>query len=496
MSYRCLAEFLDQLGQNGELARIEIEADAALEVAEVTRRIASQGGPALLWRAVGPARLPVVTNLLGTRKRLCAALGVDDLSGAAERVAALFDPKRSEGWFGRMGRSAPATVLGRLTPREVRSGPCQQVLRLGSDVDLGQLPALVMGPGQGGPSFTAGALTTIHPASGQTLAGCFPLQWLDRNRLAAAIPPACPVASVCREYGLRGQKMPVAVVFGGDPSVLLAVLSEAPAGLGPWALAGLLRDKPLDVVRGRGVPLSVPAEAEVVFEGWIDPAEPLSRAGPFVTPMGHYGPVVESLVVRVETITHRANPVLPVLVPGCPPHEVSTIRSGLMQVFLPVLRLAVPELADCDLPQFAAARHWAVVSIHKTTPGQVRRVVHALWGMHLFDAVKVLVVVDESVDVHQPEAVLGAVAGHAGGRRDLIVGPGQADPFDASQAPEGPAERVAIDATARLPGEAGPVGPRPVQLGPEAAERIAQRWAQYGLGPAGGAGQQERASRR
>ncbi len=489
MAYRCLAEFLDRLGQSGELARIEIEADAALEVAEVTRRIALQGGPALLWRAVGPGRMPVVTNLLGTERRLCAALGVESLSVVAERIAGLVDPKRPESWFDRLTGAPPAAILGRLAPREIRSGPSQQVVRLGSDVDLAELPALTTGPDEGGPSFTAGALVTVHPESGASIAGVFPLQLVDPRSLAAAIPPASPLGSVFWEYRARDQKMPVAVVFGGDPSVAFAAFGEGPGGAEPWALAGLLREKPLDVVRARRVPLDVPAEAEAVIEGWIDPAEPLAAAGPFVTPMGFYGPVCEAPVLRVEAITHRPNPVLPAMVPGRPPHELSTMRRGLVHIFLPMLQQAVPELVDCDLPQFAAARHWAVVSVHKTAPGQVRRVVHALWGMRWFDAAKVLVVVDQWVDVHQPEAVLGAIAGCAMPGRDVILGPAQADPFDASQGPGEPAQRMAIDATARLPGEAGPSGPRAVSLSQAAARLIAERWADYGLGPLGDSGQ-------
>lgn len=481
MAYRCLAEFLDQLGQSGELARIDCEADAALEVAEVTRRLASQRGPALLWRAVGPGRMPVVTNLLGTEKRLCLALGVDGLSVVAERIAALLDPKRPEGWFERLTGTPPGAILGRLSPREVRSGPCQQVVRLGGDINLAELPALTMGPDEGGRSFTSGAVVTVHPESGDLVCGVFPLELLDQRSLAAAMPPACALASVCHEYLARDQKMPAAVVFGGDPSVAIAALAEGPGGVEPWALAGLLREKPLDVVRAKRVPLNVPAEAEVVFEGWIDPAEPRVAAGPFVTPLGYYGPAFEAPVLRLEAVTHRANPVLPVTVPGRPPNELSTIRRGLLRIFLPVLRLAVPGLIDCELPEFAAGRHWAAVSVRKTAPGQVRRVIHALWGMRWFDGAKVLVVVDEGVDLRQPEEVLGAIAGCAMPGRDVILAPAQGDPFDASQAPAEPATRMAIDATARLPGEPGPNGPRLVSLSPAAARAIAERWQDYGL---------------
>jgi len=483
MAYRCLAEFLDHLAQRGALLRIDTEAQAVLEVAEVTRRVASQGGPALLWRAVLPSGMPVVTNLLGTPERLCAALDAESLAVSAQRIAELVDRKQPDGWLGRLGGTSTAGVFGRLAPRRVRAGPVQQVVRLESDVDLEELPALTMGPEEGGRWFTGGALTTVHPDSGELSGGVFPLQLLGSRTLAAVLVPTSRVASVLYEYQRRGQKMPVAVVFGGEPVLRLAAEAESIIGADPWTLAGLLREKPVEVVPARRVSFSVPAEAEVVLEGWIDPNEPLVPAGPFVTPTGHYGPVVSGSVVHVEAITHRANPVLPATVAGPPPGEWSTIRRALMQVFLPVLRWAVPGLSDCEFPEFGAGRHWAIVSVHKTLPGQARRVIHALWALPAFDPVKVLVVVDEWVDVHQTEAVLGAIAACAMPGRDVIVDSGPFDPFDPAQTADQPTRRMAIDATARLPGEPGPVGPRRVELEAELLQRISQRWPQLGLGP-------------
>jgi 4-hydroxy-3-polyprenylbenzoate decarboxylase len=257
-----------------------------------------------------------------------------------------------------------------------------------------------------------------------------------------------------------------------------------PPGVDKWALAGLLREKPIDVVPCRTVELEVPAEAEIVIEGCVAPAEPPVEAGSLCTPSGHYAPARPVPVMHVTAVTHRANPVFPAMVPGCPPHEACVVRRALAGIFLPLLKLAIPELVDYDLPMFAAARHWATLSIEKTYAGQARRVAHAAWGLAQLTYAKLLVVVDEEVDVHDHRQVLSAMTTNVRPDRDVFFFPqGPPDPMDIATAPGELGHKMAIDATAKLPEEHTCPWPQPAVMSEQIQQLVSDRWPEYGLGP-------------
>jgi 4-hydroxy-3-polyprenylbenzoate decarboxylase len=219
------------------------------------------------------------------------------------------------------------------------------------------------------------------------------------------------------------------------------------------AAAGLLREKSLDVVGCRSVDLDVPAEAEIVLEGFIDPTQPLVTVGPRLGPTGHLTRPQSAPVMQVTALTHRANPIYAVMVPGRPPHEACTAARAMHRVFLPLARLAMPELVDYDLPEFGAARHWAAVSIRKSYAGQGCRAAHAAWNLPALKFAKVLVVVDEDVDVHDHQQVLAAVTANVAAGRDTLTERGPADPFDPAASAAPTAEKMALDATRKVSGE-------------------------------------------
>ncbi len=457
MAYRCLADFLEELGHAGELTRVEEEVDPALGVAEIAARSAKSGGPALLFGSVKGHDLPVLCNLLCTEGRICRALGVASLDEMADRIARLFDITASESWFERLKAGGQPAALGGVAPHKVKSAACQQIVRLGSDIDLGELPLLQTAPDEAGRAITAAAVFSAEPDSHRPAAGRFNLQRIDPTRLAVCWAAHDEHARLASEYRTRNQKMPLAVVIGGDPSFLLAASAPLPPGGDVCAVAGLLREKSLDVVGCRGVDLDVPAEAEIVLEGFLveDPSQPLVMAGPLCGPTGHCTLPRPAPVMQVTAVTHRANPIYAVMVPGRPPHEACTAARAMQRVFLPLARLAMPELVDYDLPEFAAARHWAAVSIRKTYPGQGRRAAHAAWNLPAMMFAKVLVVVDDDVDVHDHQQVLAAVAANMRPGRDVLVEEGPADPFDPAAPAGALGEKMAIDATRKIDVEAG-----------------------------------------
>jgi 4-hydroxy-3-polyprenylbenzoate decarboxylase len=482
MSYRCLAEFLEELSHSGELNRLENEIDPASELAEFAVGANLAENNALLFAAVRGHDVPVLVNLLATEGRICRALGAAALDEVRDRIARLLDVSAPEGWFERLKGGSQTAAIGSVVPREVKSAACQQIVRLGNDVDLGELPLLscrarasdarcrgteeVVGAGfrmdADAPSATssvpipspraiaAAVVFSAEPDTHRPLAGRFDLQQLDRTRLAVCWAAHDDHARLVGEYRARNQRMPLAVVIGGDPAFSLAASAPLPPGSDVCAVAGLLRQRALDIVACRGVELAVPAEAEIVLEGYVDPAEPPVAAGPLCGPTGHATPPLAASVMHVTAVTQRANPIFAAMVPGRPPHEAVTVTRAMQRVFLPLTRLAMPELIDYDMSEFAAARHWAAVSIHKTYAGQGRRAAHAAWGLRPMMFAKMLIIVDDDVDVRDHQAVLSAVASNMNPARDVLFDQGPPDPYDPAATTGTLATRMAIDATRKL----------------------------------------------
>jgi len=488
MSYHCLAEFLEQLGQAGELVRVEAEVDPVLEAAEITDRIGQAGGPALLFGAVRGHELPLLSNLLGTEARICLALGVQSLEDVSLRIAELVQPAEPEGWFEKITGAPSRAVLRRLPPKSVRTGACQQVVRLGGDVDLTRLPAVQSRPKEPGRVITAGQVFTADAETGGRCVGRYDLRLLDRDRLAACWSSHDDPARLMVAYRQRKEPMPLAVSLGGDPASLLAAVAPLPPDADASAVAALLRQKACELVKCRTIELEVPADAEIVIEGYVDPAEEPVDAGLLATSGGMYRASRRAAVMHVTALTHRANPVFPAMVPGAGRDEMCVVNRALQRVFLPLVRLAIPELIDCDLPVFGAARRWAFVSIRKTYAGQARRVAHALWGLRQTMFVKLLVIVDEDVAVDDYQQVLSAVSSHVDPGRDVFVCQGPPDPLDPAAPPDALSDRIALDATVKLPEERRGERPGRAQMTDKIRRLVSDRWPEYGLGPEPGGG--------
>lgn len=483
MTYPSLADFLESLRQNEELLLVEAEVDPVLEVAEITRRTVQTGGPSLLFGKIRGHEPPLVTNLLGTESRICRALGIESVEQLSGQIAELVAPAEPEGWLERLRPSPSRAMVGRVPPRQVKTGACQQVVKLASDVDLGELPAVQSGPEEAGRQLTAAQFFTADPESDLACVGRYDLRILDRNRLAVCWLPYDDPARLLLSYRQRNQRMPVAAALGGDPAGLLAAMAPLPSQVDVSAVAGFLRGKARELVKCRTIELEAPADAEIVIEGYIDPAEPAVETGLLTGPGGLYERSRPAPVVHVTAITHRANPVLPAMIPGPAPDEACVVSRFLQRAFLPLVRLAIPELVDLELPLFGATRHWGLASVRKVYPGQARKVASALWGMRQFMLAKVLVLVDEEVDVRDQNQVWSAISAYVDPGRDVFFQEGPPSVLDPAAGPGMLGRRMAVDATAKLPDEGR--SPQPVVATmPEALRRrVSDRWASYGLGP-------------
>ena len=424
--------------------------------------------------------IPLLANLLATEGRICRALGVRSADDLGLRITELIHPEEPEGWFERLTTAPARSAPGKLSPKSVKSGLCQQVVRLGGDIDLGELPAVQARPLEPTGTITAGQFSTLDPASGRVCSGRYDLRKLDRNRLLVGWHAHDDPARLLPGYGHRKAKMPTTIVLGGDPAGLLATMAVAPGRVDVASLSGLLRNKPREMVRCRTVDMAVPTDADLVLEGYVDPAEPPQPSGLVAVSGGEYQLSQPWPVMHVTAVTHRANPVFPAIVPGVPPDEACVIHRFLQRVFLPVVRLAIGELVDYDLPAFGMAHQAAMVSIRKDYAGQARRVAHSLWGMRQWMFTKLLVIVDEEIDVHDAAQVWSAVARHADMGRDVVLQPGPLEPSDSAAEPGELTTRMAIDATRKLPGERAALRPAS-HMPEEVRRRVTERWPELGL---------------
>ena len=397
-------------------------------------RTAKAGGPALLFGAVKGHDLPVLGNLLATEGRICRALGVASLDEVAQRIGRLLDTTGPGGWVERLKGGSQPAGLGSVDAAKSQVGRLPADRPAGKRYQPGGTAAAASCRGRNGRAISAATVFSAEPDSHRPTAGRFDIERLDRTRLAVCWSAYDEHARLLGEYRARSQKMPLAGVIGSDPAFLLAAAAPLPPGSDVCAVAGLLREnarcgrlprRRFGRARRSGNRVGrILRSVAAASDGWSD----VRADGVLYIPRS-------AVVMQVTAVTHRANPIFRVMAPGRPPHEACTVDRAMQQVFLP-LAGAMPELIDYDLPEFAAARHWAAVSIRKSYASQGRRAAHAAWGLRPMMFAKVLVVVDGDVNVHDQQEVLAAVAANVRPGSDVLIEQGPPDPFDPA-APSG-----------------------------------------------------------
>lgn len=488
-----LADWLTQWHDVRELVRVSAEVDPVHEIAAITDRLRTdQGGPAILFDHVRGQTTPIVTNLLGNPRRLASTFGVNSLDGLSQRIDDWLSVSLPRGVLDTWKLLPRLAELSQWPPTVVKAGLCQQVVKLGRDVNLAELPAPTMWPGDAAPTITWGQLHTQSPKDEATeaesnsdvrrLVRVVPLEVRGRDGLLIHGDETSELWALLSEYGSRGQQMPVAVVLGGDPITAVTSWAPLPGRTDPLVFAGFLRNRPVELVPARSVPLMVPASAEIVIEGFVDPQAAFEPGGPISRETGFFGPSESLPLMRVTAITHRANPVFPAMVPGPAPSESHWLDRACERLLLPLARLWIPELVDWRWPFAGATRHVLFASVRKTYAQQARKVLHALWSLPRAATAKMLVVVDDAVDVRDQNAVWSSVAAHADPARDLVLWDGPADPLDHATAIRGVGRKLGIDATRKLPSETGSSRiAQPLCWTAEIEQRLNARWPEFRL---------------
>src|SRR4051812_2274453 len=389
------------LEREGELVRVGAEVDPHLEITEVADRTVKAGGPALLFENPKGSAVPLLINQFGTERRMCLAFGVESLDDVAAKLASVLEMQPPEGLAEKLRGLKQLKSIAASRPNVVRKGACQELVLTGDDVDLGRLPVQTCWPLDGGPFITLPAVITRDPKTGGRNVGMYRMQVLGPRATAMHWQLHKDGRA---DYGASAGRMEVAVALGLDPVTAYAASAPLPKHIDELMFAGFLRGGSVEVVAGVTVDLEVPAAAEIVLEGYVDPGA-LTDEGPFGDHTGFYTPVEPFPVFHVTALTMRRGAIYPSIVVGKPLQEDAWLGKATERIFLPAIRMSVPEIVDYDLPVAGAFHNCCIVSIRKAFPGHAQKVMHAIWGLGMLSLTKAVVVVDEWVDVHDYEEV-------------------------------------------------------------------------------------------
>jgi 4-hydroxy-3-polyprenylbenzoate decarboxylase len=473
-----LREWIALLEREGELHRVAAEVDPDLEITEIVDRTVKAGGPALLFEHPKGARHPLLINQFGTERRMCLAFGVDSLDELGRRVEDVLELQPPQGLVEKVRGLKKLKSIADSLPHTVRSGACQEVVLTGDDVDLDLLPIQRCWPGDPAPFVTLPAVITHDPRTGTRNVGMYRMQKIDRRTTFMH----WQIHKDGRADWLATDgRIEVAVALGLDPVTAYSASAPLPKHVDELMLAGFLRGESVELVKAVSVALDVPANAEIVLEGVIEKGE-LGIEGPFGDHTGYYSPPEPFPVFRVTAMTMRRDAIYPSIVVGKPPAEDAWLGKATERIFLPAVRMTVPEIVDYDLPVAGAFHNCVLVSIRKAYPGHARKVMHAMWGLGMLSLAKSVVVVDEWVDVHDYEEVFFRVCANVDPKRDVVLTEGPLDQLDHAPTLACYGGKLGIDATHKGPEEGARPWPEEIRMSDEVRELVDRRWAEYGIG--------------
>jgi 4-hydroxy-3-polyprenylbenzoate decarboxylase len=528
LAYNDLREWIAALERAGELKRVKAEVDPILEITEITDRVSKSpgGGKALLFENVkGHSGSQVLINQFGSARRMNLALGVESLDDVAQRIHQFLDVKSPEGLMEKIKMLPMLADMGKFFPKTVASGPCKEVIKK-DGFSLLDFPVLQCWPKDGGRFITLPCVITRDPRTGKRNVGCYRMQVYDQRTAgmhwqrqkvgaehyrdalrkaaaessaggspavaAASSPPRARSAAVdvmARTSGgstlassdQPSGKMEVAVAIGTDPALTFCSIVPAPPDVEEFLIAGFLRQSPVELVKCETVDLEVPATAEIVLEGYVQLDE-LRTEGPFGDHTGFYSLEDEYPIFHVTCVTHRKNPIYSATIVGKPPMEDGWMGKAVERIFLPLMRVTIPELVDINLPVEGIFHNLMLVSIRKSYPGQARKVMNAIWSLGQAMFTKVIVVVDEDVNVQDLAEVTLKALNHIDPERDIQFTLGPVDSLDHASRLPNFGSKMGVDATRKWPAE-GFTRPWPdeIRMDEKTKAAVDKKWKELGL---------------
>ena len=484
MAYADLREFLKKLEAEGELKRIGAEVRCELEITEITDRVTRAGGPALLFENVKGYKTPVAINLFGSHRRMALALEVDDLQEVADRITGFLDFKTPQGLVDKLKMLPKLGELGAFFPKQVKKGPCKEVVKK-DGFSLLDFPVLQCWPEDAGRFITFPMVFTRNPATGKRNVGCYRMQVFDDRTTGMhwqTQKHGTGHYRAAREENPEG-RLEVAVAIGADPATVFSGVIPAPPDLDELLLAGFLRRSPVELVKCETVDLEVPANSEIVLEGYVDLNE-TRREGPFGDHTGYYSPADDYPVFHVTCVTHRRDPVYLTTIVGPPPQEDYFMGHAIERILLPVMKLQFPEIVDVHMPAEGVFHNLMLISIKKSYPGQARKIMSGIWGLGQAMFTKVIVVVDEDVNVQDPREVTWKALAAVDPERDIEFHLGPADTLDHASRRVDFGSHMGVDATRKWASEGYQRGewPKEIQMDTATKARVDALWKQLDIG--------------
>jgi len=482
MKYRDLRDFIKQLEKQDELKRVTIPVDPYLEMTEICDRTLKQGGPALLFENPTGYNIPVLANLFGTPRRVAMGMGaesVTELRGIGQLLAYLKEPEPPKGLKDAWEKFPVFKQVLNMAPKLISSPPCQELIRIGDEIDLGDYPIQTCWPEDAAPLITWPLVITKGPNKERQNLGIYRMQVIAKNKVIMRWLAHRGGALDFKEFQAAhpGQPFPVSVALGADPATILAAVTPVPDSLSEYAFAGLLRGSKTEVAKSLLNDLRVPASAEIILEGFIYPDE-FAPEGPYGDHTGYYNEVADFPVFTIERITQRQAPIYHSTYTGRPPDESAILGVALNEVFIPILQKQFPEIVDFYLPPEGCSYRMAVISMKKQYPGHAKRVMLGTWSfLRQFMYTKFVIVVDDDIDVRNWKDVIWAMTTRMDPARDLtILENTPIDYLDFASPVSGLGSKVGFDATNKWPGETTREWGRTIVMSPEVIKKVDEMW--------------------
>ncbi|MEW6619314.1 MAG: menaquinone biosynthesis decarboxylase [bacterium] len=477
MAYKSFQEFIQELERIGELKRIKSKVSPILEITEITDRFCKNQGPALLFEQVDGALIPVVTNAYGSMERMALALGVENLNKIVTEIENLINTEVPDNLIDKLKLIPKVSQFASFIPKKVSAGLCKEIII--DNPDLSILPILKCWPEDGGKFITLPIVITKNPRTGIRNLGMYRMQVYDSKTTGMHWHPHKVGAKHFQLYKEVGEKMPVAVCLGGDPAITYAATAPLPEEIDELLFAGFLRKKPVEITQCQTIDLEIPADSEIVLEGYVDPTEELRLEGPFGDHTGYYSLPEKYPVFHLTCITHRKNPIYPATIVGKPPMEDCFMAKATERIFLPLIKLIFPEIIDINLPIEGVFHNLAFVSIKKSYPGHAKKVMHGLWGLGQLMFTKIIVVLDEDVDVQNLQEVIWRIGNNVDPKRDFIFVEGPVDTLNHAAPYPGLGSKVGIDATKKSKEEGFMrEWPQDIKMSKEVKRKIDSIWGE------------------
>lgn len=450
MIYKDLQHYIKDLDAKHQIHRIPVEVDSDLEVTEIADRVSKAYGPGLIFEQVKGSPYPLAINLMGTFERLAMGFGVEKLDDIAEEIENFMDMSRYATWPKKVMALPKLAPLAFIFPKKVKHAPCQEVVEA---PDLGTLPILKCWPEDGGRYITLPLVFTKDPENGQQNVGMYRLQVYDHKTTGMHWHLHKDGRDIYEKYRKLGKTMPVSVALGCDPATIYAATAPMPKMIDEMLFAGYLKKRPVELVKSVTNDIYVPAHAEFILEGYVDLDE-RRLEGPFGDHTGYYSLADDYPVFHLEKITHKKSPVYPTTIVGKPPMEDCYLGKATERIFLPLVKIQCPEVMDMDFPLEGVFHNCAIVSIKKTFPKHGNKTLYALWGMGQMMYTKMIIIVDETVNVHDYKAVARAMDKNVTEAGHLLITEGPLDVLDHASDKAFQGYRLGVDATTKMASEA------------------------------------------